>query len=399
MKALKCGSLIILLLLIVALVIFLIVAPAHAEKQRNRVQTPGPYTLPDKVKSLHDGLFIADLHADSLLWDRDLLKYNSYGHVDLPRLQAGNVALQMFTVVTKVPRDINIKHNSAQARDSITLLAMGQLWPVKTWKDLSERALYQAHKLHTAAKRSNDKLAVITSQQELEHFLKQRKLSPDMVGGLLGLEGAHALQGDLKNIDKLYAAGFRMIGLMHFFDNTLGGSAHGEQKGGLTAFGNEVIRHMNDLNMIVDVAHASPAMIDDVLRISRNPVISSHTGVKGTCNNLRNLSDKQIRGIARTGGLIGIGYWKTATCGQDARAIARAIRYTVDLVGVDYVALGSDFDGAVTTPFDASGIGLITEALLAENFSALEISKIMGGNTLQLLRHSLPLTSTTLTAS
>ena len=92
----------------------------------------------------------------------------------------------------------------------------------------------------------------------------------------------------------------------------------------------------------------------------------SHTGVKGTCNNNRNLSDDELRAVARTGGVIGIGYWETATCGSDAAAIARAIRYAANVVGVEHVGLGSDFDGATIEPFDTTGLVKITEALLAQ---------------------------------
>jgi microsomal dipeptidase-like Zn-dependent dipeptidase len=119
-------------------------------------------------------------------------------------------------------------------------------------------------------------------------------------------------------------------------------------------------------------------------------VVVSHTGVKGTCDNTRNLSDEQLKGIARTGGVIGIGFWDTAVCGNDAKAIARAIRYTANVIGVDHVALGSDNDGAVTVPFDISGVVQITDALLEEGFSDEEIGKIMGRNALRLLIENLP---------
>jgi microsomal dipeptidase-like Zn-dependent dipeptidase len=131
-------------------------------------------------------------------------------------------------------------------------------------------------------------------------------------------------------------------------------------------------------------------VISDVLEISTKPVVVSHTGVKGTCDNARNLSDEQLKGIAKTGGLIGIGYWETAVCGRDAKAIARAIRYTANVAGVDHVALGSDFDGAVAEPFDTTGLALITEALIGEGFTDDEIKLIMGGNAIRVLLVSLP---------
>jgi membrane dipeptidase len=107
--------------------------------------------------------------------------------------------------------------------------------------------------------------------------------------------------------------------------------------------------------------------------------------VKGTCNNNRNLSDEELRAVARTGGVVGIGYWETATCGKDATAIVRAIRDAVSVVGVDHVALGSDYDGAVTAPFDVSGVALLTEALMKQGFSPDEIGKVLGGNVVRVL--------------
>jgi microsomal dipeptidase-like Zn-dependent dipeptidase len=142
--------------------------------------------------------------------------------------------------------------------------------------------------------------------------------------------------------------------------------------------------------MIVDLAHASPQTIDDVLKIATRPLVVSHTGVKATCNNNRNLSDSQIRGVAANGGLIGIGYWSIATCGNDAKAIVHAMRHVADLVGVDHLALGSDFDGAVDEPFDTTGLITITDELLAQGFTDDQIRQIMGGNVLSFLQANLP---------
>lgn len=142
--------------------------------------------------------------------------------------------------------------------------------------------------------------------------------------------------------------------------------------------------------MIIDLAHASPKTIDDVVAISTRPLVVSHTGVRGTCNNNRNLSDEQIGAIAARGGLIGIGYWDTANCGSDAAAIVRAMRYVSDRVGAEHVALGSDFDGATTVPFDTTGLVQITDAMLAAGYSEREIRMIMGENALKFLLENLP---------
>ena len=160
----------------------------------------------------------------------------------------------------------------------------------------------------------------------------------------------------------------------------MAGSAHGVDKGGLTDKGRDMVKRMEAKKMIVDLSHGSDQQIDDVLAMATRPVVVSHTGVRGTCDNRRNLSDVQLRAIAANGGLVGIGFWETAVCGKDAAAIAKAVRYAAELIGIDHVALGSDFDGAVPVPFDASGMVKLTEALLAAGFSPDDTAKVMGGN-------------------
>lgn len=379
---------VILLLLLGA---FFFVLPGQLAKRLNVALNRPPYLASERAVELHKKLLVADLHADSLLWNRDLLDRSDSGHVDVPRLIDGNVALQAFTVVTKTPYvwKMNIERNDDKT-DNIKILAIAERWPIATWSSLTERALYQASKLRDTAARSGGKFTLITSSAELSSYLDRRITDPHITAGFLGIEGAHALDGNLDNIDRLFDAGFRMMAPTHFFDNDIGGSAHGVDKGGLTDKGKEMIRRMESKRMIVDVAHASAKTIDDVLAIATRPVFVSHSGVRGTCDNQRNLSDEQLNGIARTGGVIGIGYWDTAVCGTGAQAIAKAIRYAANLVGVDHVGLGSDFDGAVKTPFDTSGLVQITDALIAEGFTDEEIGKIMGRNVLRLLIQNLP---------
>lgn len=387
-KKLLIGLVVILLLLLGA---FFFVVPAQLEKRVNVSLSAPPYMSSERAVELHKKLLVADLHADSLLWDRNLLDRGTRGHVDVPRLMDGNVALQAFTVVTKTPFiwKMNIERND-DTTDNITILAIAERWPTSTWSSLTQRALYQASKLQDFTARSGGKFTLIKSSADLSSYLDRRIADPQITAGFLGIEGAQALDGDLANIDVLFDAGFRMMSPSHFFDTDIGGSAHGVEKGGLTDKGREMIKRMEAKRMIVDVAHASAKTIDDVLALATRPVFVSHTGVRGTCDNQRNLSDDQLKGIARTGGVIGIGYWDTAVCGTDAAAIAKAIRYAANLVGVDHVGLGSDFDGAVTTPFDTSGLVQITDALVAEGFTDEEIGKVMGRNVLRLLIQNLP---------
>ena len=378
-----------LLIVAIGLVAFFFVVPAQVDRRFNRTLRPPPYNASPRARALHQTLLVADLHADSLMWDRSLLERSARGHVDVARLIEGGVALQAFTVVTKAPRNMNIERND-DTTDNITPLVIAERWPPATWGSLKERALYQARKLEQSAAASGGRLALIKSAADLTNYLERRRRDPNITAGWLGLEGAHALDGDLTNLDALYDAGFRMIAPTHFFDNDIGGSAHGIRKGGLTEKGREWLRRMDARRMIVDLAHASGQTIDDVLKNSTRPVVVSHTGVRGTCDTTRNLSDEQVKGIAATGGLIGVGYWATAVCGTDARAIARAIRYASNLVGTEHVALGSDFDGAVTVPFDTTGVVEITDALLSEGFKDDEIKMLMGGNVILFLSENLP---------
>ncbi len=370
------------------LVFFFGFAPGLIAKRFNVVINPPPYEVSEQAKRLHETLTVADLHADSLLWNYDLNDRQSSNQVDLPRLLEGNVALQAFTVVTKTPRGMNIESNSDKT-DNIFWLALAQRQPFENLTSLTKRALWQAAHLHEYAAESGGKLVLIRSKADLAAFLERRK-SEKIVGGWLGIEGAQALDGKVENVDVLFDAGFRMMSPSHFFDTEMGGSAHGAKKYGLTDAGREMIRRMEEKRMIVDLAHASSKTIDDVLAMATRPVVVSHTGVRGTCNNQRNLTDDQIRAIAAKGGVIGIGFWDTAVCGTDADAIVRAIKHTVDVGGVEHVALGSDFDGSVTTPFDASGMALITDALLRAGFSEADIRSIMGGNVARFLSENLP---------
>jgi len=362
--------------------------PAAVERHFNGVHSP-PRAVSERARALHARLLIVDLHADSLLWGRDLLARGRRGHVDVPRMAEGNLAVQGFTVVTKTPRRQNIDRND-ETTDNITLLAMVQRWPPRTWSSLQERALYQAQRLREAAARSNGALTLIRSRGDLDEFLERRAGRRDLAAGFLGLEGAQSLGGDPGGLDELHAAGYRMIAPVHFFDTAFGGSAHGVSKGGLTEAGRALVRGLEQRSMLLDLAHASEKTIDDALAIAQRPVVVSHTGVKGTCDNPRNLSDAHLRGVARTGGVIGIGFWETAVCGPGPDAIARAVRHAVSVAGIEHVALGSDFDGAVTTPFDAAGLASLTEALIAEGFADTDIARIMGANAVRVLQSGLP---------
>ena len=378
--------------LAVLMVIVLVVAlavPRYFDARTNVVLSDKLIPVSDAARALHSSLRVVDLHDDLLLWSRDPLERYGHGHTDVPRLLEGRTALQVFSAVTQSPRGLNYESNTSDT-DNITLLVILQRWPLKTWRSRTQRALHQAARLRDAAQRSGGRLRVIRSAAELDALVSAPNAATTLVGGLLAIEGLHALDGKLANVDSLFAAGYRMMGLTHFFDNAVAASAHGVSKGGLTELGRQVVRRMDALRIIIDVAHLAPRGIDEVLRIATRPIVVSHTGVQATCAGPRNLTDDQIRAIAAKGGLIGIGYWDGAICDVTASSAARAIRHVANVAGVQFVALGSDFDGATKVPFDGSQLVQMTQALRDVGFSDADVRGIMGEHAIRFLRANLP---------
>lgn len=367
----------------------LFLAPKITDRTHNSLYPEAEHLRNFTPPPLHQKLFVADMHADTLLWNRDLLKESSYGHLDIPRMIKGNVALQGFSIVTKTPRGLNIDHNTADT-DNITLLAIAQRWPIATWNSLSERVLYQARTLKGFADRSEGKLTLITNQGDLRRYLKRRQTEPHITAGFISIEGSQALEGDLSKLDTLYSVGVRMIAPTHFFDTEFAGSAHGISHEGLTALGVRWLYAVEKRHMIVDLAHASAKTIDDVLARATRPMVVSHTGVKAICDNNRNLSDDQLKRLAARGALVGIGFWQEATCGKTVNDIVRSILHAISVMGADHVALGSDFDGYVKTPIDTSEIGAITDGLLKAGLDEDSVRKVMGENVLRFLEQNLP---------
>lgn len=377
------------ILVVVAAFIGFTIGPAYLERMMNKVIDHAPYKISDEASTLHDSLTIADLHSDTLLWHRDVLDRADRGHVDVPRLLEGGVAVQVFSTVTKAPKSLNYEKNTGDS-DQITGAVILQRWPVRTWNSLYERARYQAQRLDKAASRSDGGLVFLRTRKDLEGVLEARAGGAAVTGGLMATEGSHALDGSIENIQNLYDAGFRMMGLHHFFDNRLGGSLHGLSKSGLTPFGRAAVKEMNRLGIMIDVAHSSEAVVDDTLELSTTPLVVSHTGVHGACDSPRNISDNHMRRIAAGGGLIGIGYWDAAICDPTPAGIAESIAYAVDLVGAEHVALGSDYDGATSVTFDTSELSALTQALLYKGLSEEQIRAVMGENQIRFFRKYLP---------
>lgn len=381
------------------------------ERIGNPLAAPGPYFIAPAGQALHDRLTVADLHADTLLSARDLRHSSSGGHVDFPRLRAGRVGIQVFSIVTNMPL-CPARQECDSAPNLVALLAALQGWPAATWTSDRERALYEAAKLHRIAADPAVNLMILRSREDLVALL-QNPITTRPIGALLAVEGAQIVGDDLEGVDTLAAAGVRMFGLAHYADNAVASSAHGRAHAGLSDFGRRVVQRAQTRGMIIDLAHADPTVIEAVVNDPTLPhIVMSHTGLFETCPHPRNLQRKYFDAIVAKGGLIGIGAWKEALCmrpedgsGAYVAAMARTIRLAVQMAnaihpgrGHEYVALGSDFDGWVKVGFDASGWSLLTAALLEEpdplsslpRLTEPQIASIMGGNVCRLLLRALP---------
>jgi membrane dipeptidase len=320
---------------------------------------------------VHADSVVIDLHADTLMWMRrgyDLftrhtppLPFAAFGfHLDLPRMVEGGLDAQVFGLVT---------------------------WPFGLdgqW----DSARRQVALLHDCAARRPADLVVVTRADEI---LAARRAGQR--AALLGLEGVHALEGDLDRLDALAAQGLRLVGLTHFTANAAAFPAVGlgRRAGeGLTAFGAEVVDRARALGLIVDLAHVNPAGFRDALARARGPVVVSHTGIQGAHRHWRNLEDAQIRAVADAGGVIGILFavnylgWRGGL-----GTVVRHLAHCRDVGGAGCVALGSDFDGAIV-PIpglrDVTALPRLTEALLRHSWSAPDIRKCLGENVLRVLR-------------
>jgi len=351
----------------------------------NGVVPHEPYPVSARAKAIHATIPVTDLHADPLLWNRDLVVRNTIGHIDFPRLKEGGYALQLFSVVSSSPNGANYVKSSMSNGDVMETRAKRDGWPHKTWHSVLERALYAADKLYGFEERSNGAMRIVRTQGDLQRAMHDRVLA-----GILLSEGAHPLEGKLSNIPVMYNAGFRVLALTHFFDNQLGGSLHGESQAGLTPFGKSVIPAAEKQGLIIDVAHSSEAMVRDTIAIAKHPVIVSHTGVKGYCDTPRNISDETMKLIADHGGLIGVGFWDAAICKPTMKNSVEALVYAVKLLGPEHVALGTDMDGGVPEPFDSSEMAGLTSALLDAGMDEKTVRMVMGENAIRFFSTYLP---------
>lgn len=237
-----------------------------------------------------------------------------------------------------------------------------------------------------------DYIIEITCKEDIDKVEKYNKL-----GVLLTVENGSAIDNDIENIERLYNRKVRMMTLTWNEDNRIACGAYTKNDVGLSEFGKKCVKKMEELKMIIDISHISKKSFYDVLNNTSSRIVATHSCARNICENSRNLTDSQIKEIAKRRGVIGVCFYSDflrnkgrASCDD----IINNIEYIANLVGVDYIGLGSDFDGIekLKLPLDLQNIKdilKIKDKLERHGFSNDEIQKIMGGNFINLLRESL----------
>jgi len=371
-------------------------------------------------KKIHRQAIVADSHNDVLMrsvdlgivFDKDL---TGNTHSDLARWKKGGLDVQIFSVFCEGNQQ-NPYAYANRAMDS----------------------------LDAVAKRNPDKIVEVKNYDELIKVVKQHKIA-----AMFGVEGGHMIENDLNKLEALFNRGTRYLTLTHNISpswatsaadetNTnpiIGNGLNSEGKKGLTAFGKQVVQKMNQLGMMVDISHVGEQTFWDVINITTKPIIASHSSVYKLTPHRRNLKDDQIKAIAKNGGVIQVnfnpGFIDSSFDKKEAAFLnnhksemdsmiksginefyamdalyykykdeVKLIRpplsklidhidYIIKLVGVDYVGLGSDFDGINVTPLqldDVTDYPLITKELVKRGYSKEDIYKILGGNLLRVLK-------------
>ena len=366
----------------------------------------------EKARKLHFSSIVVDTHDDTtqLMLDPkfDLGARQAKGSIDIPRMREGGLGAIFFSIW--IPSKV-------------------------TGPTAVQKALQQIDAVREQVRKHPKDLVLATSAEQIRQAHQNGKIA-----ALMGVEGGHMINSDLGVLRKYAALGVRYMTLTHsgndeWADSSTDKAVHG----GLTDFGKKVVREMNRLGVMVDISHVSDKTFYDALEVSRAPLLASHSSCRAICDAPRNMSDQMMKDLAAKGGVIQINYhvgflsqeFRNAEkadpkineaiaeevakrCGSDAnegcmliegdritreyvaKGVLPRVEYTkiiehidhaVSVAGIDHVGLGSDFDGA-NMPYgmeDASMLAKITEALLKKGYSASDVKKILGENTLRLM--------------
>ncbi len=316
--------------------------------------------------ALHFDALVIDGHCDTigeqLSGKRWLGDRAEEGHIDLPRLREGGIDAQFFACYVPVPYQ---RHGAAT------------------------HAMARLDQLHLLAERLPDQFVIARTAQDIGDAKAAGKIA-----AIAGLEGAEALDGEIGLLRQFHRLGVRNLGLAWNFRNAAcDGVSEQRSGGGLTEFGVAVVQECNRLGITIDVSHLAPAGVEDVLSLSEDPIIASHSNAFALCDHPRNLTDDQMTAIAAKGGVIGVTFVNSFLRREKPEEttledVLEHLEYMLAVVGEDHIAIGSDFDGC-TTPVeikDATTYPRITARLQEGGYGETTIRKILGGNFMRVIK-------------
>ena len=344
-----------------------------------RVECQESAVTPEARRIHHSGLLF-DGHND-LPWQMRNIGESSFDvldiaqpqpelHTDIPRLRAGGVKAQFWSVYVPAGTDLT--------------------------GDALLQTLQQIDIVHRMHRRYPDVFQLASTADEIEQIVADGRIA-----GMLGIEGGHSIRGSLPILRRLYDQGCRYMTLTHSKSLDWADSATDDPKSdGLSPFGEEVIREMNRLGMLVDLSHVSPATMKHALRITQAPVIFSHSSARTINEHPRNVPDDVLRLTAQNGGVVMINFFSgfvvpTAQIRVDPKArgtlktVIDHIEHVIRVAGIDHVGIGSDYDGVSRLPIgleDVSTYPRITQSLLDRGYDQKAIHGILGGNVMRVLR-------------
>jgi len=324
------------------------------------VELTGGMSLLKLLKSFHHNTIMLDLHNDILErisadTSYRLKNRNTYNHTDIPRLREGGVDLQFFAIWVSPNQYTNYY----------------------------QQALYMLNLFNREMNDNINSIAQARNWRQADSIINQGKIA-----AVIGVEGGHHIEDSIEKLLNLYNAGMRYLTITWNNSTSWAVSAADNRSTtvGLSDFGRQIIRKLDSLGVIIDVSHTGIKTIQDILQVTNNPIIASHSGARALRNHTRNLYDWQIQDIANSGGVIGVFFYPPFLNGTNNATIQDVINhidYIKNLVGIDYVAIGSDFDGIGITPFgleDVSKFPALTEALFNRGYSREDVEKILYKN-------------------
>lgn len=324
------------------------------------VELTGGMSLLKLLKSFHHNTIMLDLHNDILErisadTSYRLKNRNTYNHTDIPRLREGGVDLQFFAIWVSPNQYTNYY----------------------------QQALYMLNLFNREMNDNINSIAQARNWRQADSIINQGKIA-----AVIGVEGGHHIEDSIEKLLNLYNAGMRYLTITWNNSTSWAVSAADNRSTtvGLSDFGRQIIRKLDSLGVIIDVSHTGIKTIQDILQVTNNPIIASHSGARALRNHTRNLYDWQIQDIANSGGVIGVFFYPpflNGTSNATIQDVINHIDYIKNLVGIDYVAIGSDFDGIGITPFgleDVSKFPALTEALFNRGYSREDVEKILYKN-------------------